>query len=399
MKFLFFLLLSLTSIHILEAQVTKSSYDSAVDYLNCKAVGLSLKNHANGQEFNQRCPCGVTNYNSIAAFLKLKNGLSSTDKLAKDIDDLKNKYKSNWTREEVLSFLSSDIFTDSVTYSSLFAFANKRRDDGFETFKASIRNELSEKINPAAAIVNIPQPDNNSHVDTYESNEEEVVKPTSHGVTWQVILICIIISLIVSGAALYLALKMSLEKAKRMDRKIKSELNNLGHLVRTLPMDKEKNRNAYTDDIFKRINDLEILANRLKEEREPALVAPVAQKTVIAKEVPQDTEVKKEHFFLSTPNANGSFNDSSASAVYKEGASIYKFTKEAFNRATFCIDERDASVKMALQYPDKNIDPVCEASNAYNPKATRIITREMGVAELKGDKWVLNTKAKISYEG
>src|SRR5690606_11239158 len=101
----------------------------------------------------------------------------------------------------------------------------------------------------------------------------------------------------------------------------------------------------------------------------------------------------------STPNANGSFNESSATATYKEGASIYKFTKESFNKATFRLDDREASVRLAVQYPDKNIDPVCDALNAYNAKATRIVTREPGTVELLGDKWVLKQKAKISYEG
>lgn len=103
-------------------------------------------------------------------------------------------------------------------------------------------------------------------------------------------------------------------------------------------------------------------------------------------------------FFLSTPNSDGSFNNSSANTTYKEGASIYKFMNTKEKRAKFWIDERDASIKLALAYPDKNIDPVCDAMNAFDPRARKIYTQVPGDAELVGDKWMVVTKAKIRYE-
>lgn len=103
-------------------------------------------------------------------------------------------------------------------------------------------------------------------------------------------------------------------------------------------------------------------------------------------------------FFLSTPNSDGSFNNSSANFSYKEGASIYKFQNTKDNQARFSIDERDASVKLALNYPDKNIDPVCDALNAFDPRARKIFTDVPGIAELTGDKWRVITKARIRYE-
>jgi len=105
-----------------------------------------------------------------------------------------------------------------------------------------------------------------------------------------------------------------------------------------------------------------------------------------------------QNFYLSTPNSDGSFNNSSANPTYKEGASIYKFQSTKDNRAKFKIDEHEASVRLALAYPDKNIDPVCDALNAFDPKARKIYTVEPGIAELIGDKWKVITKAKIRYE-
>ncbi|WP_373511608.1 hypothetical protein [Persicitalea sp.] len=116
--------------------------------------------------------------------------------------------------------------------------------------------------------------------------------------------------------------------------------------------------------------------------------------------MPAPTPEKTVHnFYLSTPNSDGSFNNSSANPAYKEGASIYKFQNTKDNHAKFKIDENDASVKLALAYPDKNIDPVCDALNAFDPKARRIFTVEPGIAELAGDnKWKVITKARIRYE-
>lgn len=114
---------------------------------------------------------------------------------------------------------------------------------------------------------------------------------------------------------------------------------------------------------------------------------------------PPEPEKTVHNFYLSTPNSDGSFNNSSANSTYKEGASIYKFQNSQANRAKFKIDEHDASVKLALAYPDKNIDPVCDAQNAFDPRARRIFTVEPGIAELSSDnKWKVITKAKIRYE-
>jgi hypothetical protein len=106
---------------------------------------------------------------------------------------------------------------------------------------------------------------------------------------------------------------------------------------------------------------------------------------------------RREVFYLSTPNEDGSFNEKSAYTSYREGASIYKFTKTSSREAVFEIDESEMSANLALQYPDKNIDPVCEAQNAFDPKASRIVTVQGGKAELEGDRWKVKKKAVIKY--
>lgn len=147
----------------------------------------------------------------------------------------------------------------------------------------------------------------------------------------------------------------------------------------------------------------ELISLRLKIESMSIpfeVVSPGNEEQSWPEQETKQSEIKTqaETFFLSTPNSDGSFNERSASYIYKEGASIFKFVKTSSNRARFQIDEREASLKLALQYPDKNIDPVCDALNTFDPKAKRIITIEPGEVEFGNEKWVKVKKAKIRYE-
>ncbi len=172
------------------------------------------------------------------------------------------------------------------------------------------------------------------------------------------------------------------------------------------------------DRLRNRINQLEGRVSQLEEEMKKLAVKVDSSKIPmevivtggmepVMKPREQNQRVERQPdqqpispaFFLSTPNSDGSFNNSSANPTYKEGASIYKFLNTKGSRAKFWIDERDASVKLALAYPDKNIDPVCDALNAFDPRARKIFTQEPGEAELMDDKWMVLTKARIRYEG
>ncbi|TSJ36554.1 hypothetical protein FO440_22255 [Mucilaginibacter corticis] len=143
-------------------------------------------------------------------------------------------------------------------------------------------------------------------------------------------------------------------------------------------------------------------ADPIKAPLEPSL--PVVEEITGLREPtppePQEVQTPEEIFYLSTPNADGSFNVSSAQMNYKPGASIYRFKKTAPNLAMFKIDEREDAVKLALQYSDKNIDPVCEPVNAYsrNAKKVKTPTGGDGQATLLDDKWVVTQKAKVFYE-
>ena len=100
-------------------------------------------------------------------------------------------------------------------------------------------------------------------------------------------------------------------------------------------------------------------------------------------------------FFMANPNKDGSFNESSASKLFKEGASIYAFKKSDDTHAEFWIYKDSA--KFAISYPDKMIDPVCNANNAYDANATEITIIKNGKATLEGDKWKVTDSCEIKY--
>lgn len=111
-------------------------------------------------------------------------------------------------------------------------------------------------------------------------------------------------------------------------------------------------------------------------------------------------KIKDEEFFMSTPNIDGSFNQSSYSKSLKPTASYYRFIVHTSNnsRANFFFVDDEKAVISATDYPQTYIDPTCISENAVNNHAKRILTLEPGIVEKSGDKWVLIKKASIRYE-
>jgi hypothetical protein len=105
-------------------------------------------------------------------------------------------------------------------------------------------------------------------------------------------------------------------------------------------------------------------------------------------------------FYMATPDKEGYFNNSSEHNAFKQGATYYKFTTEENNKnkARFEFYSDDYGIKASANYPQTYLEPVCEAQNAQNPNAKKIVTLEEGVAQMQGDKWVVVKKAKINYE-
>ena len=398
--------------NIVYAQVKEENFKKAVDYLNCKTVELSLKDDNNKDNYENylkevRCNENVSS-DTIGQYLaKIK--IKKTIELSEEIKNLKGAFDPNWSINQAASFLSQDVF-DNGKYKDLTDFANKRKEEpdaanirkdkpDFADFKTKLNEELKAKLSAE-------QITSGSSGETVIPNGEPK-KPNTETegfnfADWLPMIGFLLLAAGLIGSTSYLSLQLGNIKndLRVLQNKFASfeRKSNIPPttLVKTSTTSNSSEINELKDainELISRVGSLETNTTK-KDNTNPEAV------TMGWQDQQPKTEPMREVFYLSTPNEDGSFNDKSAHSSYKEGASMYKFTKISYNQAEFQLDERETSFKLAFEYPDKNIDPVCDAQNAFNPKAGRIVTVQggSGKAELIGDKWKVTSKAKIRYE-
>lgn len=404
-----------------QAQVSKDAFEKAVDFINCKSVELSLKKSPTTgvtKQFQANCICQDNpDFNTIKSAIPASE--TKTIELSSEIDKVKtNQFKSTLTSDDVIKLLTEDIFVSQSRYQKLYDFASKRKDDAaFASYVAELKSDLPAILATQTQASNTSQPNSDSQDQVKPPSLEERVSALEQSKTPPVeekgwfsrnINIFVIISLIL---AILLAIIKVIqvvnggstggeEVSDGVRKYVKDKINDAGFNRGNSNQGVSSFTISNLEDKIKKLEtELKDVKSKVDSSKIPFEVVQPRYEQQSWQETKQP-EVKSETFFLSTPNSDGSFNDSSVSPTYKEGASIYKFTKVGNNRAKFQIDEREASVKLALTYPDKSIDPVCDAVNAFNPKAKRITTVDVGEAELLNDKWIVNKsqKAKIRYE-
>jgi len=414
--------MTILSVGFVQVRVNRKSFDRAVELLNCRMTELSLKRDGKySSMFKRECSCDSSSNDQILQFLR-SNKIKNTISLFEEVNTLKNFNISNLSVDDVVDLLSDNIFADK-RYGKIRVFVEKRSNNNeFESFKADLRSELKALLlegSPRQADTGLEVIVSNAKNGS-ESSVLEMNKTLKYGVASFLggqSDFLILISLIISISALIVSVRRkktengddipynirkyvkekiweaSTSRKTEDNSKISSDLNALQRRIDAIErrIDELKRR---IDELYSEIEEVQDLVKSNTDQG--TMIEPARLTEKISKKVEQPPV----EFFLSTPNADGSFNETSSSQTYRDGATIYRFTKIDSNTATFRIDERDASLKLALQYPDKNIDPVCEALNAYNPRATRILTVNDGEAILQNGKWVVdqNKKAKIRYE-
>lgn len=408
-KILFILVLFVPN--LVFGQIDKNNFDKTIDYINCQAVYyyLSVLSSTSGvtAKFTQSCDC-----NKHPSFDIIYSAIAETEdetkKLSKEIEDLKEKDISNLNEGNIVEYFD-DFFEKS---DNLKQFKNGlERMSKFEDLKAKIKNKVQETdftIKASSKPV-VETPLVNTHANNNESlkidNIQESNESWFKGITSQVILTSLFFSL------LFFALVFILFNPKRLYKSLIPEIleskrlkdlitQQTGNPKLNKPQGKNVHYEREIEGLQKRINELEgdikrqnERINEIQSGKSSQILSPSNQK----KEESIQKE-KLEVFYLSTPNSDGSFNESSVLTSYREGASIYKLFKTAETKANFEIDNRESSIKLAIQYPDRNIDPVCEAESAFNPKSNKIITTQKGTVELQNGKWIVTKKAKISYD-
>lgn len=385
-----------------QAQVNEESYKKAVDLLNCKTVEITLPKE-NIQQYQQKCPCNSSDFVQINKFLTNLGKLDVTIALSYEVESLKKSFKENWKKEDVVTFLSENIFTDKK-FLKIVAFADKRKGSNeFNKYKISLKTDLSNTLVENVQQTNVIVPANVDNLEqTIEDRitefEKNLNKSFDSGFLGGIADYLILLGVLLGAIALLLGLKKQSGNDSELSNNIKSYVKRkIDDAIWNKSTSNNNVGSTEVRDANNRIRDLELQIEKIKQKLNTLTPVQSSKAQQTYQETKQQESIS-ETFFLSTPNADGTFNESSVSSTYREGATIYRFMKNGNNKAKFQIDEKDASARLALQYPDRNIDPVCESINAFN-QSKRIITLEQGEAELQNGKWVVNKKAKISYEG
>jgi hypothetical protein len=149
------------------------------------------------------------------------------------------------------------------------------------------------------------------------------------------------------------------------------------------------------NELEKKYDDLIAAIKKLEEQKQnnrPAFVSnPQPVNNVIKQSV-------SRAFYMSIPNADGSFWDRNSRQELDPTASCYKFVETTPGVAEFFTVDDPAFFQQALKNPFDIIEPVCEPQNAWTNERKRIITESPGKAQKNGDKWSVTVKAKIRYE-
>lgn len=391
-------------------QVTKKSYEKAVDILNCQSVfySLSVLSPTKGvtAKFKTSCNCENT-----PSFEKIKSSIPATEsktiEISNEIEKLKSHNISEFNKSRALTFLLEKSFNQHPT---LKKFKSDLEQKGkYSDYKAKLTQRLEGILQENIQINTSNQNKSESKLSALESRiqmieQNQNVKEEESGIFGRFSDYLVLLAIVLGILGLFLTLRKRDYYEELLPRFLKSRrLKNLIHSQYNSASSGMRHNN-YTSseirDMQGKIRNLELKINKLNNDIEKfQQTKPTHSPTPSpANQEFNQPEPKTEILFLSTPNSDGSFNESSASNIYKEGASMYKFMKIGNSNAQFQIDEKETSIRLALQYPDKNIDPVCDADNAFNPRANKISTIKMGEAQLLNGKWIVNSKAIIRYE-
>lgn len=404
--------------------VSKETIGKAIDKLNC----LATQNSVTESKKDWKCDCSTSpSYDVIKS--SIPADLSNTSALSDEINKIKGQNVPA-SKDDLIKYLSEDVFTNQAQFAKLYAFATARgTNKAYKDWKKKLKTEItnivsnstSEPKQPANETVQQPPVQDKPVVeqivtskdDNVESAENKDESVASKGIfTFEIDVVSIIL-MIVLGIVI---IKLSNSSSTTTSAPIQSK-RDIPESIRNYVKEKietasfsnrgsmstgysSKEISQMKDEIFQLRKEIESLNQKIYAEKIPFEVIqpkyedpnPETRKSTF------ENKTNNEAIYLSTPNNEGSFNDSSSSTSYREGASIYKFIKTSPNNASFQIDDRESSIKMAMQFPEKNILPVCDSENEYEPKYSKVRTIEPGKVSLEGGKWNVKSKAKIRYE-
>jgi hypothetical protein len=357
----------------------------------------------NDPRFKEKCRCEAG-----VSYEQLKDCIGSTSMtlaLARDIEGVKGGYRDRWTKDDAVQFLTQTVFDDSTKYRPLYAFALKKvkednRDaprrelDRFSDISRTVADILGEWTVAPPVQTQAQAPATSITIPGKENGPD----------TWPLLLVWLA-SVVTSAAIMFLLMRrwaggahgggVSHEVKDYVNRKIER----LQQRDWEVPSNKQGQRSSSKnhDQAGDRVKKLEQEVATLRKQIESTALPNGSSRPPMPEYQPEPPTPRVEFLFLPGPDDNGDFNEGDASQVYREGSSIYKFTKQSSDRASFAIHDHPSAIKMAIAYPDRIIKPVCDTTGATQ-NAKRIVTETTGEARLEGGRWRTTRKARIRYD-
>jgi len=378
--------------------INEATFSKAVDYVNCKAVELSLiKSPTIGvtAEFKSKCNCQEYP-NAIAIKEAIPSSQTGTIELETEFQTLKkNEYKSNLDTENVINLLTKEIFSNQKKYPKLFAFAERKTDKDFQTFITQLKRDLNNLLNSYA----------NNSIDTTKAKPKE---NTSDTLKTQYLYLSEKIKDIIEdkinkkiwygGLILFISVVIIFLIFGFINHKLNDKRHKTSVSKNWVISEITETKNTIVSSLKEKFgNDIEKVKSDIKQGKLKKENSFEETKTKIEEKPFDDNKTLSEIFYFPAPNKDGSFNDSDKLPTFKESESIYKFSIKD-NKAIFSFVENSISLKRALNLPDTYIKPVCESENSFFPNAKNIKVTKEGTAIEEGHIWKVTNKAKIRYE-
>ena len=105
---------------------------------------------------------------------------------------------------------------------------------------------------------------------------------------------------------------------------------------------------------------------------------------------------QKNRFYMTMPDAGGNFYASTKYSTYDSTICFYEFAENKDGSYFFRL--MDGSLKLAMKYPDKIIDTVCDILNGSLLHSTKLKVITYGKALLKNDVFIVIDRLRVELK-
>ena len=415
-----------------------ASFEKAIDYIACQMVSVSLKKYEGDREpyevferlFLDQCTLeGDTQIpiQEIKAMLSEK-GLDATVSLMQSIEDSKSNFSSTWEQSDINEYFEE--LLSGTEEPAINAFRDKHGTD-YNNLQSDLLGALfvfiDEELTKQTSNTAETQAPSTSGSQGGQPGESSSIFNIFYDIIKTILLLGLFAFIYYAYRAYgdYQDIKKENEDlraalAKAKGNMEKPEIHKTHRAPGTEKGNNEQNKKEGESDETNTESLEAAKEQQRKDEEEAQRVSKQEKAKNEAKDdqndsstsTPDFTDSKessqavsapspaKEHLYFSTPNADGSFKASFGSKVMKPSASMYHFTLQEpeSKEASFKFISNLSTITDALNYPERYLDPVCEALTPINQNSKRITTIEEGHVRLEGDMWVLQKKAQIQYD-